>query len=60
VVALGYVIFGYRPPGEPNLEWWLTRPVWIVLPFLATLPLMLGYQRSLAQVPLEDGSVDSP
>ena len=47
VVALAYVTVGYRPPGEPNLEWWLTRPLWIVLPFLATLPLLFAYRRGL-------------
>jgi peptidoglycan/LPS O-acetylase OafA/YrhL len=47
VVALGYLLFGYRPPGRPNAEWWLTRPLWIVLPFLATLPFLIGYRRSV-------------
>jgi peptidoglycan/LPS O-acetylase OafA/YrhL len=56
VVVLGFVVFGYRPPGEPNLEWWLTRPVWIVLPFFATLPLVAGYRRSLIRAPDVDGS----
>lgn len=57
VVALGYVVFGYRPPGEPNAEWWLTRPAWIVLPFLATLPLIVGYRRGVARGSAE-GIVD--
>lgn len=49
VVGVAYVVFGYRPPGEPNLEWWLTRPLWIVLPFLATLPLLIGYRKSVTK-----------
>jgi hypothetical protein len=27
-------------PEEPNLEWWLTRPVWVIGPALFTLPLL--------------------
>ena len=49
VVALAYVVFGYRPAGEPNAEWWLTRPLWIVLPFLGTFPLLIGYQKNLSR-----------
>lgn len=45
VVALGWVVFGYRPPAEPNLEWWVTRPLWIGVPFLATWPLLCLYRR---------------
>jgi fucose 4-O-acetylase-like acetyltransferase len=27
-------------PEEPNLEWWLTRPLWLIAPTLLTLPLI--------------------
>lgn len=27
-------------PDEPNLQWWLTRPLWLVGPALATAPLL--------------------
>lgn len=51
VVAVAYAAFGYRPPAEPNLEWWLTRPLWIVLPLIATLPFLNVYRRVLAGTP---------
>lgn len=54
VVALSYAIFGYRPPAEPNLEWWLSRPVWIVLPFIATLPFLTVYRRTSEPAPRPD------
>ncbi|MGH2753814.1 MAG: hypothetical protein ACRDLB_05215 [Actinomycetota bacterium] len=28
-------------PEEPSLEWWLTRPLWIIGPALFALPLLL-------------------
>lgn len=31
---------GYTPPAEPTLEWWLTRPVWLIAPAAATWPLL--------------------
>lgn len=27
-------------PNEPSLEWWVTRPLWVIGPALATLPLL--------------------
>ena len=36
--------FGYVPPAEPTLEWWLTRPVWLIGPALATWPLLALYR----------------
>lgn len=35
--------FGYLPPPSPNLEWWLTRPLWLAAPALATWPLLWLY-----------------
>ncbi len=45
VVGLAWTIFGYRPPTEANLEWWITRPIWIGAPFLATWPLLCLYKK---------------
>ncbi len=36
--------FGYRPPSEPTLQWWLTRPIWLIGPALATWPLLSLYR----------------
>ena len=36
--------FGYRPPSEPTLQWWLTRPIWLIGPALATWPLLALYR----------------
>ena len=38
--------FDYLPPPVPNLEWWLTRPVWLIAPALATWPLLWLYRRA--------------
>lgn len=35
---------GYTPPAEPTLEWWLTRPVWLIGPAVATWPLLALYR----------------
>lgn len=35
---------GYTPPAEPTLEWWLTRPVWLIGPAAATWPLLALYR----------------
>lgn len=37
-------------PEEPSVEWWLTRPLWVVGPALCTLPLLTatkGLRRSM-------------
>jgi peptidoglycan/LPS O-acetylase OafA/YrhL len=49
VVVGAVALFGYRPPSQPDLEWWLTRPVWIVLPFLATWPFLAVFRRTGSQ-----------
>ncbi|MDE0709399.1 MAG: acyltransferase, partial [bacterium] len=36
--------FGYIPPAEPTLEWWLTRPIWLIGPAIATWPLLALYR----------------
>jgi len=42
-VVLIFVVFGYLPPGEPTAEWWLSRPLWLIAPALATYPFLLLY-----------------
>ncbi len=36
--------FGYVPPAEPTLHWWLTRPIWLIGPAIATWPLLVLYR----------------
>lgn len=48
IVAL-FGLFRYLPPGEPNLEWWLTRPLWLVAPAIATLPILALYHRTVGR-----------
>lgn len=48
VVAALYLAFDYLPPGEPTIGWWLTRPVWIVGPAVATYPFLRLYRRVTA------------
>ena len=36
--------FGYVPPAEPTLEWWLIRPLWLIGPAIATWPLLALYR----------------
>jgi hypothetical protein len=49
--AVGFAVFyaAYRGiatvPEEPNLTWWLTRPLWIVGPAALTLPLVAASKR---------------
>ena len=53
VVAVLFVAARYTPPAEPTVEWWLTRPVWLVGPAIATWPLLAMYRltRRRAAVP---------
>lgn len=44
IVALADGVFNYRPPWQPTLEWWITRPLWIALPALATWPIIRIYR----------------
>jgi hypothetical protein len=49
--AVGFAVFyaAYRAiasvPEEPNLTWWITRPLWIVGPAALTLPLVAASKR---------------
>ena len=53
VVAVLFVAARYTPPAEPTVEWWLTRPVWLIGPAIATWPLLAMYRltRRRAAVP---------
>jgi len=42
-IALLFVGLGYLPPDEPTTHWWLTRPLWLAAPALATYPFLLLY-----------------
>ena len=44
VVAALYLAFEYLPPAEPTLAWWLTRPVWVIGPAIATYPFLRLYR----------------
>lgn len=44
-IAVLFVAFDYLPPAEPTIEWWLSRPLWLVAPALATYPFLLLYGR---------------
>jgi hypothetical protein len=50
--AVGFAIFYalmrtvVSVPEEPNLTWWITRPLWLIAPALLTLPL-IALTRSL-------------
>jgi peptidoglycan/LPS O-acetylase OafA/YrhL len=48
-VAVIYLVFDYLPPGEPTAEWWLTRPLWLVAPALATYPFLVLYSKAGAR-----------
>ena len=43
-IAVIFLVFDYLPPSEPTAEWWLTRPLWLIGPALATYPFLLLYQ----------------
>jgi hypothetical protein len=32
-------------PEEPNLAWWITRPLWVVGPLIVTVPLLMASKR---------------
>jgi len=46
-----FVTTGYLPPGESNAEWWLTRPLWLIGPAVATWPMLVAYRRLVGRVP---------
>jgi len=48
-VAAVYGLTRYLAPEEPNLEWWLQRPLWLVLPALFTAPIIAVSARVLAR-----------
>ncbi|MDJ0954212.1 MAG: acyltransferase family protein [Acidimicrobiia bacterium] len=44
-IVVIFVATDYLPPAEPNAEWWLTRPIWLIAPALATYPFLVLYAR---------------
>lgn len=49
--AVAYALLtalGLQPPQEATLGWWATRPIWLLLPALFTVPLVLGFDRLMA------------
>ena len=42
-VTLVYWGTGYVLPAETTAEWWLQRPVWLVLPAMCTVPLIAPF-----------------
>lgn len=59
VVALAFALFGYVPPSEPTTEWWLTRPLWLLAPFLATWPILTAYRRAVGAAPAVEQTPDA-
>ena len=45
VVAALFLVFGYLPPDQPTSEWWISRPLWLVAPAVATYPFLVAYRR---------------
>jgi hypothetical protein len=48
-VAAVYGLTRYVPPGEANAEWWLQRPLWLVLPALFTAPIIAALSRAFTR-----------
>ena len=44
-IAVVFLVFNYRPPPAPTAEWWLTRPLWFVLPLIGTYPLLVLFRK---------------
>ena len=42
-----YLVANYVPPALANSEWWMQRPLWLVLPALFTLPILAVFARRL-------------
>ena len=45
VISVIFLATGYLPPSEPTTEWWLTRPLWLLAPLVATYPFLVAYRR---------------
>jgi hypothetical protein len=44
-IAIIFAVFDYLPPAEPNAEWWLSRPLWLIAPAVATYPFLRLYAK---------------
>ena len=49
-VTAVYLIFGYAPPAVANPEWWVQRPLWLLLPGLFVVPVILIFSRQAPRV----------
>jgi hypothetical protein len=43
-IAALFVVFDYLPPDQPDTHWWLTRPLWLLAPAVATYPFLRLYR----------------
>lgn len=57
-IVLIYLAFDYLPPGQPDAEWWLTRPLWFFAPALCTYPFLRLYQFVTRSKPERGATVD--
>ena len=48
-IFYGLMRFVWEVPETPSLEWWITRPLWILGPALVTVP-MLAFMRGLRRL----------
>jgi hypothetical protein len=46
-LAVSHVALGYDIPSASSASWWLERPIWVLLPALATVPLVVYGRRWL-------------
>ncbi len=56
VIALAFVIFDYLPPDQPTTEWWISRPLWLFGPALATYPFLLIYGKVTGRSQTQKGA----
>ncbi|MGH3715029.1 MAG: acyltransferase family protein [Micromonosporaceae bacterium] len=43
VVFVAAERLGFRPPADPTPTWWLTRPLWLLAPAVALVPLVAAF-----------------
>jgi surface polysaccharide O-acyltransferase-like enzyme len=58
-IALTLILWitDYLPADESSAEWWLTRPLWLIAPAIATWPILLAYRRLAGGARASDFSV---
>ena len=45
LIVIVVIVFGYRPPDEPTLVWWLERPFWVMGGLLMMVPVLWVFSR---------------